>query len=82
MNRRPDDLSDDDLAIAREVFPDVRDGLTRIERIVLHQLWLLERERPGRMIPSALLYGRVAELVDISPQALQELVARLGARRP
>ena len=70
-----------DAAIARDVFPDIRDGLTRVERIILHQLSLLQRERPGRMIPTAMLYGRVAEHVDISPQALQEILARLGARR-
>lgn len=62
--------------------PDVRDGLTRVERIVLHELWKLERERPGRHVPMVMLYGRVVELVDITPAALSELVARLGARRP
>lgn len=62
--------------------PDVRDGLTRVERIVLHELWKLERERPGRNVPMVMLYGRVVEHVDITPEALSELVARLGARRP
>ena len=62
--------------------PDVRDGLSRVERIILHELWRLEKERPGRNIASALLYGRVVEHIDISPRAMQEILARLGARRP
>ena len=65
-----------------DALPDVRDGLTRIERIVLHELWKLEKERPGRGVPTALLYGRVAEHADLSPEALSAMLARLGARRP
>lgn len=80
-DRRPRTDEERDAAIARDVFPDVRDGLNRVDRIILYQLSLLERERPGRMIPSAMLYGRVAEHLDITPEALQEIVARLGARR-
>lgn len=60
--------------------PDVRDGLTRVERIVLWKLRELELERPGRAIPSAQLYGRVAEHVNLTPEQLQTLLARLGAR--
>lgn len=61
--------------------PDVRDGLTRKERVVLWQLSVLQKERRGA-VPTAQLYGRVVEHVDITPEALSELVARLGARRP
>jgi len=62
--------------------PDVRDGLTRIERVVLWQLSVLERERGGRNVPTAQLYGRVVEHVSLSPEELSRILARLGARRP
>lgn len=61
--------------------PDVRDGLTRTERLVLTTLAALQRERGGRSVPSAELWGRVVEHVDLTPDALQALLARLGARR-
>ncbi len=61
--------------------PDVRDGLTRRERIVLHVLHQAQRERPGRNVPTAMLWGRVCEYFYISPEELSQLLARLGARR-
>lgn len=65
---------------ARDALPDVRDGLTRKERVVLWQLSLLERERRG-MVPTAQLYGRVVEHVDMSVEELQRILSRLvGAR--
>jgi hypothetical protein len=61
--------------------PDVRDGLTRVERVVLWQLSVLEKERGGRNVPTAQLYGRVVEHVDISVDELQATLQRLiGAR--
>ena len=74
-------LTDDEQAIARDALPDVRDGLTRVERIILHQLSLLERERGGHRVPSAQLYGRVCEHVNITPEVMQAILARLGARK-
>jgi hypothetical protein len=61
--------------------PDVRDGLTRVERVVLWQLSVLEKELGGRMVPTAMLYGRVVEHVDLRPEELSRILARLGARR-
>lgn len=61
--------------------PDVRDGLTRLERIVLWQLHELQKERPGRHIPTAMLYGRVCEHIDIEPKQLEELLGRLTGNR-
>ena len=61
--------------------PDARDGLTRKERIVLWVLATLQTEEGGRNIPLPMLYGRVLEHVDMSVAELQEIVARLGARR-
>lgn len=64
-----------------DYLPDVRDGLTRRERIVLHVLHRTQRERGGRNVPTAMLWGRVSEYFDITPEALSEMLARLGARR-
>ncbi len=64
-----------------ERIPDVRDGLTRAERVVLYVLHETQKERGGRNVPTAMLWGRVCEHIDISPEQLSEIVARLGARR-
>lgn len=60
--------------------PDVRDGLTRVERIVLRVLRDAQRGRHGRSVPTAMLYGRVLERMDISEEELQACLARLGVR--
>jgi hypothetical protein len=62
--------------------PDVRDGLTRKERVVLVALSRLEEEHRGAGVPLPMLYGRVLEQVDMSQAELVAIVARLGARRP
>ena len=63
--------------LARDRIPDVRDGLTRVERVVLWQIGELQRERGGRDVPTAMLYGRVVEHVDISVDELQRALQRL-----
>ena len=67
--------------MTRDDLPDIRDGLTRKERIVLCVLHELQRERGDRNVPTAMLWGRVCEHFYISPDALSEMLARLGARR-
>ena len=64
--------------------PEVRDGLTRKERLVLYCLDQLQKERQGRNVPTAMLYGRVVEYVNISEQELQEILQHLsnGNQRP
>jgi hypothetical protein len=57
--------------------PDVRDGLTRIERIVLYCIDQIQKERGGRNVPTVMLYGRVVEYVNISEQELQLILQRL-----
>jgi hypothetical protein len=65
----------------RDRIPDVRDGLTRVERIVLWQLHELQKERGDeRGVPSAMLYGRVCEHVSIEPEELQRILSRLAGR--
>lgn len=57
--------------------PDVHDGLTRVERVVLYVLHQTQRELKGRNVPTAMLYGRVVEHVDISVAELQRVLQRL-----
>jgi hypothetical protein len=61
--------------------PDVRDGLTREERVVLYVLHETQKERGDRNVPTAMLWGRVCEYFYISPHDLSEMLARLGARK-
>jgi hypothetical protein len=65
--------SDDDL-------PDVRDGLTRVERAILTELHKARAEFGDRHVPVPLLYGRVVESVDIGMQEFQSILARLAGR--
>ncbi len=60
--------------------PDVRDGLTRVERVVLYVLHQTQKERDGRNVPTAMLYGRVVEYVDISVDELQRVLQRLTGK--
>lgn len=57
--------------------PDVRDGLTRKERVVLYVMDQLQKERGGRSVPTAMLYGRVVEHVDMSGEELQAILQRM-----
>ncbi len=68
-SRRPEDR-----------IPDVRDGLTREERVVLWVLSETQKELGGRNVPTAMLYGRVVEHVDMSVDELQRILQRLVGR--
>jgi hypothetical protein len=57
--------------------PDVRDGLTRVERLVLVTLAETQAERRGRNVPTAMLYGRVVEKVDLSEAEFMRILQRL-----
>ena len=60
-----------------DFIPDARDGLTRAERVILWQLDLLQKERGDRNVPTAMLYGRVVEHVNISVPAFQKILQRM-----
>jgi hypothetical protein len=60
--------------------PDVRDGLSRVERTILVELKKAQDEFGDRRVPTALLYGRVVEHVNIDPQEFQRVLARLMGR--
>ena len=62
-------------------YPDVRDGLTRTERIVLYVLQQTQQELGGRNVPTAMLYGRVLEVIDMSEAELQGHLDRLGIKK-
>lgn len=71
MSRRDDQL------------PDARDGLTRLERIILVSLDELQRARGDDSVPTAQLYGRVVERIDVSIAEFQATLSRLvGSRYP
>jgi len=65
-------------------FRDARDGLNRLERVILWQLRETSRERGGGSVPTAMLYGRVLEHIDVSvdefQETLQRLIGTLGGR--
>lgn len=62
--------------------PDARDGLTRLERVVLYVLHQTQRERGGRNVPTAMLYGRVLEYIDVGQEELQHCLSRMAQRAP
>jgi hypothetical protein len=58
----------------------VRDGLTRLERVILHVLNEAKAEFGERHVPTALLYGRVVEYIDVDAQTFQRALSRLAGR--
>jgi hypothetical protein len=60
-----------------DLIPDVRDGLTRVERVILVCLKEAQEERHGRNVSTAMLYGRVVEHVNLSVPEFQRILQRL-----
>jgi hypothetical protein len=68
--------------VPEDSLPDARDGLTRLERVILFELHEAERELHPRRVPTALLYGRVVEHINVSVPEFQRVLSRLvGVRR-
>lgn len=61
--------------------PDVRDGLNRKQRIILYCLDQLQKEREGRSVPTAMLYGRVTEFIDMGIDEFQAALAVIERRQ-
>lgn len=61
--------------------PDARDGLTRLERIILWQLAEVQKERGGANVPTAMLYGRVVEHINVSVEEFQRVLQKLVGTR-
>jgi hypothetical protein len=75
------EVTDDARDTRWDTLPDVRDGLTREERVVLYVLHQTQKERGDRNVPTAMLWGRVCEYFYISREDLSAMLARLGARK-
>ena len=64
--------------------PDVRDGLTRLERVILWQISVVQRELGRNQVPTAMVYGRVVEHLNVSVDefqaCLEQLVGHVPAR--
>jgi hypothetical protein len=58
--------------------PDVRDGLTARERIVLKCLAELQKGRGDKHVPTGMLYGSVVEHIDMSVEELQSILVPVG----
>ena len=71
---RRNDLRDDRWAL----LPDVRDGLTRAQRIVMYEIYKAQKETGREFIPTVMLYGRVVEHINISEAELQSILQSLG----
>jgi hypothetical protein len=71
--RRPTRPLDDEL-------PDARDGMRRLERIILWQLREVQQETGRESVPSSMLYGRVVEHIDVSVEEFQTVLTRLVGR--
>jgi hypothetical protein len=57
--------------------PDVRDGLTRLERVILYTLHEAQAEFGHKNVPTATLYGRVCERIDVTVPRFQRALQRL-----
>ena len=57
--------------------PDARDGLTRLERIILWQLHEVQNETGRQRVPTAMLYGRVVQHIDVSVAEFQRVLQKL-----
>ena len=58
--------------------PDVRDGLTRAQRIVMYEIYKAQQETGREFVPTVMLYGRVVEHINISEAELQAILQSLG----
>jgi hypothetical protein len=63
------------------VLRDARDGLTRLERIILWQLHEAQKELGRESVPTALLYGRVVEHINVTVEEFQLTLQRLIGTR-
>lgn len=73
-------MSPEEWQTVLDVIPDVRDGLTRTERLILYLIHETQKELNGRNVPTVMLYGRVLEHVDMSEAQLHIYLDRLGVR--
>jgi hypothetical protein len=63
------------------MIPDARDGLTRLQRLILWQLHEAQKERRGHAVSTAMLYGRVIEYIDVSLDEFQRVLTQMVGQR-
>jgi hypothetical protein len=63
------------------MLPDVRDGLTRLERIILAVLEETKQKFGGGSVPTITLYGRVLEHINVGQAEFHSALERLIGRR-
>ncbi|WP_028672418.1 hypothetical protein [Saccharospirillum impatiens] len=73
-------MSAEQCQASRDTLPDSRDGLTHADRIVLYVLRYTQQECQNRNVPTAMLYGRVLEHVQMSETELYQALNRLGVQ--
>lgn len=61
-----------------DLLPDVRDGLSRVQRIVLYELHRARQETGRDFIPTVMLYGRVVEHIPLDEAQFQAVLQSLG----
>lgn len=61
-----------------DIIPDVRDGLTRPQRIVMYEIYKAQKESGREFVPTVMLYGRVLEHINISEHELNQILQSLG----
>ena len=64
-----------------DLLPDIRDGLTRKQRIILYCLDQIQKERGVRDVPTTMLYGRVIEHIDMSISEFQDILTDIGEEK-
>ncbi len=77
---RADDTQERRPNPAWDRLPDVRDGLTREQRVILYTLYEAEKERPGKRVATLMLYGRVCERIPMTKERFKSLLAQLVGR--
>lgn len=60
--------------------PDVRDGLTRLQRVILYVLHTAKEDFGERRVPTATIYGRVVEYMDVGVDEFQRELSRMTGR--
>ncbi len=73
-------ISDTSLDLNR--LPDVRDGLTREQRVILYTLHETQKEMKQRNVPTLMLYGRVVERLSMSKEHFYAVLQGLVGRGP
>ena len=62
------------------LIPDVRDGLTELERTILFVLYEARKEYGDRHIPMSLVFGRVVEIIDTNREEFERMMQAIARK--